>query len=44
MSLRPWVAIWGATERLSGRRVRRAATLDAVFCFGPAPADADPPG
>ena len=28
------VPIWGATERVRGRPVRRAATLDGVFPFG----------
>jgi alkanesulfonate monooxygenase SsuD/methylene tetrahydromethanopterin reductase-like flavin-dependent oxidoreductase (luciferase family) len=31
--------IWGATERLSGRPVRRAAGLDGVFPIGLTPAD-----
>jgi alkanesulfonate monooxygenase SsuD/methylene tetrahydromethanopterin reductase-like flavin-dependent oxidoreductase (luciferase family) len=39
--VQPRVPIWGATERLSGRPVRRAATLDGVFPFGLAPAQAD---
>jgi alkanesulfonate monooxygenase SsuD/methylene tetrahydromethanopterin reductase-like flavin-dependent oxidoreductase (luciferase family) len=34
------VPIWGATERLTGRPVRRAATLDGVFPFGLAPPQA----
>ncbi|HEX3489465.1 MAG TPA: LLM class flavin-dependent oxidoreductase, partial [Streptosporangiaceae bacterium] len=31
--------VWGATERLSGRPVRRAAGLDGVFPIGLGPAD-----
>jgi alkanesulfonate monooxygenase SsuD/methylene tetrahydromethanopterin reductase-like flavin-dependent oxidoreductase (luciferase family) len=31
------VPIWGATERVRGRPVRRAATLDGVFPFGLTP-------
>jgi alkanesulfonate monooxygenase SsuD/methylene tetrahydromethanopterin reductase-like flavin-dependent oxidoreductase (luciferase family) len=34
------VPIWGATERVTGRPVRRAATLDGVFPFGLAPEQA----
>jgi alkanesulfonate monooxygenase SsuD/methylene tetrahydromethanopterin reductase-like flavin-dependent oxidoreductase (luciferase family) len=30
----PSVPIWGATERVSGRPVRRAAALDGVFPVG----------
>jgi alkanesulfonate monooxygenase SsuD/methylene tetrahydromethanopterin reductase-like flavin-dependent oxidoreductase (luciferase family) len=34
------IPIWGATERVRGRPVRRAATLDGVFPFGLRPEDA----
>jgi alkanesulfonate monooxygenase SsuD/methylene tetrahydromethanopterin reductase-like flavin-dependent oxidoreductase (luciferase family) len=33
------IPIWAATERVSGRAVRRAAGLDGVFPIGLAPAD-----
>lgn len=35
--VQPSVPIWGATECVSGRPVRRAATLDGVFQFGLTP-------
>ena len=35
----PSVPIWGATERVGGRPVRRAATLDGVFPVGLTPAE-----
>jgi alkanesulfonate monooxygenase SsuD/methylene tetrahydromethanopterin reductase-like flavin-dependent oxidoreductase (luciferase family) len=35
--VQPQVPIWGATERVRGRPVRRAATLDGVFPFGLSP-------
>jgi alkanesulfonate monooxygenase SsuD/methylene tetrahydromethanopterin reductase-like flavin-dependent oxidoreductase (luciferase family) len=37
--VQPRVPIWGATERLSGRPVRRAAGLDGVFPIGLQPSD-----
>jgi alkanesulfonate monooxygenase SsuD/methylene tetrahydromethanopterin reductase-like flavin-dependent oxidoreductase (luciferase family) len=37
--VQPSLPIWGATERTSGRPVRRAATLDGVFPVGMEPAD-----
>jgi alkanesulfonate monooxygenase SsuD/methylene tetrahydromethanopterin reductase-like flavin-dependent oxidoreductase (luciferase family) len=37
--VQPRVPIWGATERTSGRPVRRAATLDGVFPVGLKPSD-----
>lgn len=33
------VPVWGATERVSGRPVRRAAALDGVFPIGLKPSD-----
>jgi alkanesulfonate monooxygenase SsuD/methylene tetrahydromethanopterin reductase-like flavin-dependent oxidoreductase (luciferase family) len=37
--VQPRLPIWGATERTSGRPVRRAATLDGVFPVGLKPSD-----
>ena len=37
--VRGHIPIWGATERLSGRPVRRAATLDGIFPIGIRPTD-----
>jgi hypothetical protein len=37
--VQPRLPIWGATERISGRPVRRAATLDGVFPVGLKPSD-----
>ena len=35
--IQPRIPIWGATERIRGRPVRRAATLDGVFPVGLSP-------
>ena len=37
--VQPRVPIWGATERISGRPVRRAAGLDGVFPIRLQPSD-----
>jgi alkanesulfonate monooxygenase SsuD/methylene tetrahydromethanopterin reductase-like flavin-dependent oxidoreductase (luciferase family) len=37
--VQPRLPVWGATERISGRPVRRAAALDGVFPIGLKPSD-----